>query len=203
MEKVFLNFNEDEYNLRIESYSPYLNSMNEILNMYDALKLPTLNAQEFIELIHNTNSVFYDKMSDNKPVVIGGFTLNKAKAFELFDKPNGYEAIVKAIDNYKKMLSWNGYLSKINIEANKVIISSSVLESEKEAATVFATNEEQLKAFRYAEALIKLTEETFGKPNQDISATVNSLITFSKNYNSPGGEYKINYKNIRGVGVVA
>ncbi|MEJ7823390.1 MAG: hypothetical protein WKF85_13790, partial [Chitinophagaceae bacterium] len=197
-----LNFDEDQYNQRISDYSLYLNKLNEILDVYNSMNLPSINSKEFMELIRNTDSLFYDKMSDNSPVVIGGFTLNKTKAFEMFNKPPGYEAIVKLIENYKKIQGWNGNLQHINIEENKVVISNKVLETEKEAATVYATNEEQLKAYKYAEKIIKLTEETFGKPQQDIAAKVNELITFDKFYNAPGGEYRINFKNLRGVGVV-
>lgn len=202
MKNVFLNFNEDQYNERIESFLLYLNKLNEILEAYNLMNLPSINSKEFMELIRNTDSLFYDKMSDNSPVVIGGFTLNKTKAFEMFNKPAGYEAIVKLIENYKKIQGWNGYLQHINIEENKIVISNEVLETEKEAATVYATNEAQLKAYQYAEKIIKLTEESFGEPRQDIAKKVNELITFYAFYNAPGGEYKINFKNLRGVGVV-
>lgn len=188
------------YNEQIRLKSVHLSKFTAILAAYNALNIGEITANEFKSLVQNPASFIFDKMTNGQDIVIGGLKVNKAKAIEILEKPNGYEAMKDLITSYQNTVpSWNHYLSSIDIDAEneEVIIAQTVLDAELEASKVYAKTNNEQKVFQFVQDVIDLATAAFGGKNPDLAELISSTITTREEpHGSRNNQYLVNYKAI-------
>lgn len=197
MKKEKLTFNQSNFNDEIESYSILIPLMNEVLKAYGKMELPPLVNNQLTELVLNPQAVIYDIMTQGHPIELHGFKINRNTAFDLLEKPEGYEELITAIDALKAQQNYDWHLRNTVIEANVVVLQSALIESITERHTVYAKNENHLKAFNFAEAVVDAARLHFGEGAIDIPDTVSSLIEkMQPNYTNQQQYYRLKYSKI-------
>ena len=197
MKKVKLSFREKQFNEEMETHSLLIPIFKEVLEAYNSMSLPALSDNEFKELFRQPQAVIYDKMTMSKPIEVEGIKIAKNKAFDLFEKPTGFENLIGKINAVNSQQNSGWHLANTNLKDGDVVLNSTVHEKLTERHTVYATNEHHLKAYNFAKGVIDSAIEQFGDANVDIVTLVSKFI------NPSGGTgygtnvpYSINYDNV-------
>ncbi len=195
MKKVKLSFKQKEFNQDIESHSILLPFFNEVFQSYQAMKLPELTLNEFRELINKPEAVVFEKMTQGKVMEMNGFKIASEKAFNMIEKPEGYEKLIASINAVKAGLNFDWFLNNVSIENGEVILNSELINQITERNTVYARTEQQLKAYEFTKTVIEKAVECFGDGTQDISFLLAGFI-YPLNHAALNREYRMNFEKI-------
>ena len=196
MKNVRLSFKEKRFNEEVEEHCLLIPIFKEVLNSYNSMGLPLLSDNEFKELFRQPQAVIFDKMTEGKPTDLGGFKIARNKAFELLDKPAGYELLITKIEAANSQLNYGWHLANTELKDGDVVLKATLLEKLKERHTIYATNEHHLKAHNFAKAVIDSAIEQFGDGNVDISSLVAKFINPSGPNGFSNQPYTINFENV-------
>lgn len=201
MEKIFIQFDEAEYNNRLSRYKLYVTKLQVVLDAYNAMKLPALNTGEFRALLRNFETTIFDKMNNGESFSLAGMELDKAKAMELLTKPEGYNTLETLIKDYQQVVNWDHYINSIIIKDGIVKVCDSVCKTEKEATTLYAQTDDQIKALKFAKKIMELVKEYWEDGRfQNLGDTVNKLIHRREDRINGGYVYDLDFKQIKNFG---
>lgn len=102
MPDVLIQFDEAHYNLAVDNYETVVEDIQEVVTAYNLLNFAPLTTQELHKLFTGFEDLMFDKMTEGQPVSIGAFKLNRKKALEILDKPNGYETLAHKVAEVKQ-----------------------------------------------------------------------------------------------------
>ena len=178
MKKVQVSFKQREFDAEVESYSILLPLFNQVLNDYKEMGLPQLTLSDFRALLNNPDSLIFEKMTQGQPMEVNGFKIAPEKAFNMLEKPNGYEQLVSAISAVNKEINSNWHLQNVVIENGEIVLNPAFLEKIKGRHTVYVTSEQQLKAYQFTESVKEAAKECFGDigPMLDINLNGKQII---------------------------
>ena len=71
-------------------------SIQNIVDQYQTLGIADLQPEELSKLFKTPDDLVFDKITGGQ-LVIGGAVLNKSKAMEIIEKPQGYDAFIALI----------------------------------------------------------------------------------------------------------
>lgn len=198
MEKVLLQFDQNQFHDRVKKLSIYLPMLKDILSSYMALNIPgDLTELEFKSLVVDPSSFVFDKITEGKDVKLAGLNLNKEQAFSLLEKPAGYDSMLKLIETFKaSATNWNYYLEVSSINDGSICLCPNTVKKEKASCSIYARTEKQIRAFKFAQAVCEKATEIFGEGKiSDLGAFIQK--TVQPIYDSGADKsYKINYKGI-------
>lgn len=161
MEKVKLGFKQNDFDTEIESYSALLPLFNEVFNAYKTTGLPELSFTEFKQLFTTLKSLIFHKMTDGNGMEMGGFKMNPETAFDIVQKPEGYQELLTAIEKAKDEQHYAYHLSNCEMTGNEIVLVASLFEKVTEKNTIYARTDKQLKAYEFTKAVIDKAAECF------------------------------------------
>ncbi len=146
-----------------EAKRPFTNAISIIqgvVNAYNAMPIDNLTTNELNRAFADYDSLIFDKLTADQPVVLSGLTLNKSKAMAIMEHPAGYAAFVTAVliaqDKLTSMrIAPTNPQAYFQIGANDIVEISPVLDAQLLEANKYytrSTRAEKEKAF--AEAVV-------------------------------------------------
>ena len=163
MAKTYLG--TDPYQRRdgLERLQKWIPEFNEVLEAYKVLGLEDLSSAEFQPLLQSPKFVVFDKMTGGQPVSIAGLKVNKAKAMDILDKPDGYDELLELIEKYKVEKSqFVNQASLVEIVDGAVVPKQSAIDKAEEDAKRYAETSAQLKRLAFGQAVIAALQEIYG-----------------------------------------
>lgn len=199
MADILLGYDKQQFSTNIERKGKYLKEYNQILGVYNALSLAAITGAEFKTLVLNPAFLVFDKITGGQDVEIAGLKVNKEKAMEILEKPAGYQNLLDVIDTYKKNRNdFTHYLNGVDIVGGEIVLSQSVLDSEVENSKIWAKSQGAKTAYAFAQAVIKLSEETFGPgPKPDLHRMIGDFLIWEGPFGTR--QYSLNLRAISNV----
>lgn len=207
---VLINFDEHKYQSEKKGLESFIPQIQKAVNAFNSLGLESLKSHELEQLFIKTDELVFDKMTEQKPVIIEGKEVHKNKALELFKKPAGYENLVstlqetvtifgKAIENNKlKRVTINQLYKIYELNKKGIVIFKTTKDDEiKEYYKKYAKTDRAKKLLELANVIIKeckdpvLTEAIKWNPN-GIGNILNHIV--SSKYGN--GELTLNVEGI-------
>ncbi len=176
MTKQTLKFKENDFNDEVESYSILLPLVGNLIAAYNSMQLPELVNNDVSELLSNPQAFIYDKMTMGDQIELHGFKIDRNKAFDLLEKPDGHDNLVNAIDSIKAQPNYVWHLSNYDLVNGEAVLKPALIAQIRERHTLYATNAEHLKAFNFAQAVISAAAEYFGDGAIDIPSIVQKFV---------------------------
>ena len=102
MSDVLISYDKSGYLADKASYNRIAEFIQTVANNYNSLGFGSLIASELPILFNSPIDFIFDKMTGGQPVTIGNITVNKQKAIEILNKPEGYEMLIAQIDEFGK-----------------------------------------------------------------------------------------------------
>lgn len=172
-EPVLMLFNEAGFNSEVSSYTNLAIHLQEIIELYQVLNFPTLNTEEFKQLISDPVCFVFDKLTGGQAVSIAGLSVNKHKAIEILEKPEGYELLIQKIDFYKKKgfefhSEIRGNVQKeslLTVAADFELVDGELkltedkIEKIKKHFEVYATSQRAKKMYYFITSIISMAKE--------------------------------------------
>lgn len=140
-----------------------------IVTLYDATGLDALTPSEFTQLFTDFDNLIFDKITGGS-LSIGSVPVEKSEALKLIAKPNGYDALVTAInqfaqDGLNKKYSYDALLQvgfdKNNISFYFVLDGSNTVQYATGLDTqlnstgkYYATTDKQIAMFDFAQDVV-------------------------------------------------
>ena len=196
MKKTKLSFRDSRFNEEIERYNLLIPLLNEVLATYNETSLPALTNIEFKGLFSEQQAIIFDKMNMDKPFEVNGFKVDKEKAFELLSKPFGYEKLVSSIEAVKSQDNYAWHLANVDLVSREIVLKPHLCESAKEMCTIYATTEDHLKAFKFAEDVVNSAKLHFGDGEIDIPSLVEKFISSKGSFVTVKQPYSLKYEEI-------
>jgi hypothetical protein len=109
-----IEFNESVYIGQKEGYESLITDLQQAVDSYNALGFQPLAKEEFSRLFNDFEVLVFDKMTEGKPIVMGGLEIHKDKALEILKKPAGYEGMKHFVDKAKQSLKSAEFTHPLN-----------------------------------------------------------------------------------------
>lgn len=93
-----------------QKFETIKNELQKVLDAYNSIRstnpengkeptsLPILETQEFVDLFEAKETLLFDKLTKGNGIIVSGVALNKTKALEIIEKPEGWEPLVKMLE---------------------------------------------------------------------------------------------------------
>lgn len=94
---VLFYFDEEKFNWKSSLYSGVIPDMQNIVSAYNGLGLAALTNDDLKDLLFNTETLVFNKMTGGQPLSIAGLTVDVHKAMELIAKPIGYAVLIQKV----------------------------------------------------------------------------------------------------------
>ncbi|PZP44846.1 MAG: hypothetical protein DI598_14070 [Pseudopedobacter saltans] len=155
-------------------------------------KLAVLTSDEFAELFRMHETILFDKLTNGEGIIVSGVALNKAKALEIIEKPEGWSMLVDSIEELKSIspngnplsnlrgfFSFNTIKDMFIVDSNGSGIDYSEQCNKMIEATgkQYAKSEKAIAMYEFAKEAIALFKEkgldrTFGIKGADAMSSV-------------------------------
>lgn len=163
MKKVLLTTDQRKLKENLDRLSTTLEDYNTILSAYNSMELPGLTKDDFISLVNDPSSFMLKKITGGVDLTLGGLKVHQSKAFDILEKPNGYDALVSIIDAGKKNTDFQRNLFAIDLIENEIVLAQSVIDNETESAKVYATSDEGIRIAEFIRGVVDKYNSTFGE----------------------------------------
>lgn len=184
-------------------------SIQNIVDQYQTLGIADLQPEELSKLFKTPDDLVFDKITGGQ-LVIGGAVLNKSKAMEIIEKPQGYDAFIALIKTTMQDLKDN-LLPPGNYPVNEYNVDTYFeLDNNLEVSVKSELDTKLQKSFkRYAKSvqakkMLELAQAIIAKYDElgikDIIASnsnsIGSIINEVVNRSTYGNTVSLNYQGV-------
>lgn len=170
MQPVLIHIDSEKQQTIINRLEALLPFYNNALKEYSKLNIDALSPDELPRLFNDTDILIFDKQLADKPMSLGGLSLNKEKAMELVEKPEGFihlkTAVAVVYERTKEFNESSDYrigslaLDKLQLNSKgEFEISFATLTDVKERCSYYASSERSQKLLSLVNAILKETED--------------------------------------------
>ncbi len=104
MKKCCIHTDQQGFETACKKYENTLQVLQDIVDAYNAMNLGKLTTLEMDALFNDPKGFVFDKLTEGKEISIGGLTINRSKALDIMNPPDGFEAFMSALNIAEKQL---------------------------------------------------------------------------------------------------
>ncbi len=168
---ILIHFNEQAFKNDVQANTRAVPYLQNLVEVYNALGLEKLKPKEFSRLLLNTEELIFDKLTGGKEVSIAGIKVHKKKALEILQKPDGYEALLIAVnevlETFKSgvpgsaiVLNSSSISHRFDVDENaNIILKQSYIDELERGHKRYAKSDKAKKLYEFANAIIKTCED--------------------------------------------
>jgi len=203
-----IHFKEQEYSNKLSRYTFCIVHIKTLMNTFNELNLEKIEFNEVPALLKNPVAFVYDKMAQGQPAFLAGMPINKEKAMEILIKPDGYEALLKKVEDYIKYSNANAEAKDIaeNFEVNEkgeIVVKQKIVDSIKSDCEIRVESEYGQKVNELAIELVRILKDTrldqalIKRPHREPEKEFKEFIQQVLLYDNKKGEFVINWQFLK------
>lgn len=167
MQDVLIAFDESHYKRQIAHLESVAGIIQNVVDTYNTLGLPSLESKELQTLFSDTVSLVFDKMTNGQSMLsIAGIEVDKIKAMDIIIKPVGYDDLLNTVANTKHTFTQIGvnFVSSHIANTFELIDDVVTIKASKDAELQkqnksYATTERAKSMLALAQAFIAKVDE--------------------------------------------
>jgi hypothetical protein len=198
-EKVLLHKNDHQIAIDIRFYEPKQKYFQEYIDKYSLLGLKPLETKDLNELFENPKAFLTKQITHGESLNIGGLKMNPEKLFEIIEKPEGTEELIKEIISDKQnqdIASTNHWFTNnfIIANGNKIEVSPEDTDLIIKRNSIYLENEKQAEAIE----IMDLIAKKMNRLNElKTSGNIATEDFFTGYINLKEGKYKKDFTSIK------
>lgn len=177
-------FDQQGYNGFKRDFINPTNLLQKVVDSFNSLKIGSLNTKEFQLLFTDTvEDVLFDKITSGQDLVLNGIKLDKKKALDIIQKPNGYEGFFETLKSVKKGLGHDDLQGHIRFTRFNAITNYVI--NDKGNVDVDPVMLENEKTNRFTYYTTTQNQDAYYKALTDFIAAIQSIVDNGLYFSKP------------------
>ena len=182
MNKILLTVNKELINSDTEKVNSTIREFSPFYERFKSLNIGELKTEDLNKFLRSPKEYFLNLFTKGESLNVGELKLDSKKVYELLDKPEEVELLVKDLElKIKEPYILRNCLSQIeNIEIvdDKMNVKKDYLQSLEEKHSIYADTEDQVRAYEILNQIAKNFEELMKLQKKPFFGTQDSWFEF-------------------------